>query len=132
MAPTIRPRLTVEVASAEQRSHDSTRVLLDADLPTFTPPSFTMKELLGAIPAECFERSAFKSSLYIVRDFALIAAFGFAASHTDTALGSNGSLLAGWIGTTAKWAAWSLYWAFAGFAFTGVWIIGASLPPLLG
>lgn len=131
MASTLRQRLPIEVVSekrapsvSDSDSDSDVYAALDADLPTFTPPNFTIKDVLGAIPAECFERSAFKSSLFVVQDFVLIAAFMYGASHIDANLGSSGAYLGGWAGLAAKWAAWSLYWVFTGFAFTGLWIIG--------
>ena len=95
----------------------------DAALPAFTPPQFTIKELLGAIPAHCFERSALRSSSYIVMDVLLIAGWMLFAGQIDSALGWNGSYLAGGAGETARWAAWSLYWFGAGLSMTGLWVI---------
>lgn len=97
------------------------------DLPPFTPPTFTVKDLLGAIPPECFERSALKSMQYVVQDFTMIATLMYAASHIEPAFGSNGQVLNGWTGFAAKWALWSVYWILAGFNYTGVWIIGEFL-----
>jgi len=68
-----------------------------------------MKELLDAIPKHCFERSAIRSSAYVVMDFAFIAALGTAAYHISTYLGQNGSILNGNAGMVAKWAAWAAY-----------------------
>lgn len=129
-ATTLRQRLPIETVDAKHdsapssSSSDSGDDTYYTDLPMYTPPSFTIKDVLGAIPAECFERSALKSSQYVVQDFAMIGALMYAASHIEPALGSNGQVLNGWTGFAAKWAAWSVYWVLAGFNFTGVWIIG--------
>jgi len=93
------------------------------DVATFTPPTFTIKELLDSIPKECFERSAIKSGAYVVMDFTFIAILGYAAYHINTLLGENGSLLSGNAGIVARWAAWSLYWFYQGLVMTGVWVI---------
>ena len=79
------------------------------EMATFTPPTFTMKELLDVIPQHCYERSALKSSAYVAMDFAMIGALAYAVSHVATLLGSNGALLDGWIGQVARWAAWATY-----------------------
>lgn len=49
----------------------------------FVPPAFTIKQLLDAIPAHCFHRSALRSSLYIVQDCAAIAALAWAYFHVQ-------------------------------------------------
>lgn len=79
---------------------------------TFTPPTFTIKDLLSAIPEHCFERSALKSSAYVAMDFAMIGTLGYAASHISTQLGANGALLNGPVGQVARWAAWAAYCEF--------------------
>ncbi|GAA5843661.1 hypothetical protein JCM11251_006399 [Rhodosporidiobolus azoricus] len=95
------------------------------DFPPFEVPNFSIKEILGAIPAHCFERSALRSSTYVVGDFLMIAALGYAAWHIDPNFNfNNGSILNGWSGFAAKWALWSLYWLVQGWVFTGVWILG--------
>jgi len=52
----------------------------------FVVPNFTVKQLLDAIPAHCFHRSAIRSSLYIVQDVAAIALLVYAAFHIDSFL----------------------------------------------
>ncbi|GAA5868528.1 hypothetical protein JCM8547_003175 [Rhodosporidiobolus lusitaniae] len=94
------------------------------DYPAFTPPPHSIKEILNAIPAHCFERSALRSSVYVVVDFAVIAALGYAASFIDSSFGKDGALLSGNAGVAAKWASWAMYWWWQGLVFTGVWIIG--------
>ncbi|GAA5951233.1 hypothetical protein JCM21900_004383 [Sporobolomyces salmonicolor] len=94
------------------------------DYPPFVVPNFTIKEILGAIPSHCFERSALRSSVYVVADFAMVAALGYAASFIEPALGFNGEQLNGWAGFAAKWAAWGLYWMVQGWVMTGIWILG--------
>lgn len=95
----------------------------DSTLPTFTPPQFTIKELLGCIPAHCFERSAAKSFSYVFADLLMIGTIMYAASYIDPAFGKNGAVLNGWTGFAAKWATWNAYWLMCGWNFTGIWII---------
>jgi len=90
---------------------------------TFTPPSFTVKDLLGAIPKHCYERSALRSSTYLIGDLAMLAAFAYAATFIDGNLGKNGAVVNGLLGSVARVLAWSLYIFCAGSVGTGVWII---------
>jgi omega-6 fatty acid desaturase (delta-12 desaturase) len=84
------------------------------DYPAFEIPNFTIKEILGAIPAHCFERSALRSSLNVVLDFTWITLLGYAATYIDPAFGTNGNVLNGNVGWAAKWTMWNLYWLVAG------------------
>ncbi|WVQ73190.1 hypothetical protein IAR50_002755 [Cryptococcus sp. DSM 104548] len=87
----------------------------------FAVPNFTIKQLLDAIPAHCFKRSAFRSSLYIVQDVAVISALVYGAFHIDSFLSrfalSNVAFYA------AKAALWSAYWFVTGLFGTGIWVI---------
>lgn len=91
---------------------------------TFTPAPYTMREILAAIPAHCFERSALRSFSYVVADFAMLGAIAYAASFIDTSFGDAGTVVRGRAGLALKWAAWSAYWIVAGWNFTGIWICG--------
>lgn len=82
------------------------------NLPVFTPPSFTIKELLSAIPAHCFERSAIRSFSYVFQDVTIAAALVYAASYIDDNL--SGPL---------NFLAWAAYSFAQGMICTGIWII---------
>ncbi|SCZ91642.1 BZ3500_MvSof-1268-A1-R1_Chr5-1g07576 [Microbotryum saponariae] len=110
--------------AASTTSSSDSDDLTYGDFPPFTPPQFTVKDVLGAIPAHCFERSALRSSTYVVADFSMLAVLFYAATHIDILFGSNGTQLQGAAGVVAKWAAWSVYWVLAGWVMTGIWIIG--------
>ncbi|TXT13533.1 hypothetical protein VHUM_00900 [Vanrija humicola] len=87
----------------------------------FVVPNFTTKQLLDAIPAHCFKRSAFKSSLYVVQDVAALAVLVYGAYHIDSFLSRfNLSTAATW---GARAALWSAYWIAAGLFGTGLWVI---------
>lgn len=62
--------------------------------------------------------------MYVVSDFARLAALVYAASFIDPAFGKNGAILDGAAGVAVKWALWSAYWVAAGLVGTGVWILG--------
>lgn len=83
----------------------------------FSPPSE------DAIPKECFERSALKSSAYLAGDLAMLGAFVYLASFIDTIFGVKGSVLDGRLGSLAEVAAWVIYAMCAGSVGTGVWVI---------
>jgi len=138
MASTLRQR-NAPTASSKKERRDSDILSTSSDedtspatshlentFPPFEVPNYTIKEVLGAIPAECFERSALISSAYVARDFAFVAALGYAASFIEPALGYNGESINGWVGFAAKWAAWALYWTVQGWVMTGIWILGTS------
>jgi omega-6 fatty acid desaturase (delta-12 desaturase) len=120
----VQPIDKVDFASDSGSDSGSDSFLDESHLPTFTPPQYSIKELLGCIPAHCFERSAWRSGSYALGDFLMFGSFAYAASFIDANLGFEGAaLLNGWAGWTAKWAAWNVFWMLAGWNFTGIWII---------
>jgi len=108
-------------AQAAAGSNGST--VSEKDKSTFSPPEFTIKELLDCIPRHCFERSAIKSTAYLLRDFFYIACLATFAYNISTYVGKDGSLLNGNAGIAASWACWLTYWWFQGLVMTGVWVI---------
>lgn len=53
--------------------------MVEEEVPKFHVPNITTKDLYSAIPRHCFERSFFRSSLYLISDVAWIAFFLWAA-----------------------------------------------------
>lgn len=87
----------------------------------FIVPNFTVKQLLDAIPAHCFHRSAIRSSLYIVQDVIAIALLAYGAFHIDSFLARfNLSTIAFQAARVALYAA---YTVGAGLFGTGLWVI---------
>lgn len=116
----------VSSSAASTSSGSSTPTSEDFDpmtATTFTPPKFTIKELLGAIPAHCFERSAIKSSAYLLMDILMVFAFGTLALGINSRFGFNGEVLNGWAGEVTRWFLWSQYFWWGGCAMTGIWVI---------
>ncbi|KAJ3577031.1 hypothetical protein NP233_g40 [Leucocoprinus birnbaumii] len=85
-------------------------------------PDVTVKELLDAIPSHCFERSTFKSSLYLWApelisldilyfDYKIIVEPSISAHPRD------------YLHRFAQYALWSIYGFWAGLFMTGLWII---------
>jgi omega-6 fatty acid desaturase (delta-12 desaturase) len=87
----------------------------------FIVPNFTVKQLLDAIPAHCYKRSAFKSSLYVLQDFVLLAGLVYGAYHIDSFLGRFN--LSSPVYSVAKVALWFTYQVLAGMVGTGIWVI---------
>uniref|UniRef100_A0ACD5TS53 Uncharacterized protein n=1 Tax=Avena sativa TaxID=4498 RepID=A0ACD5TS53_AVESA len=80
--------------------------------PTDKPP-FTLAQIKKAIPQHCFERSLIRSSYYLLRDLAVIAALLYLAMTVIPALPAGPPRL----------AAWTLYWVAQGCTAFGVWVI---------
>lgn len=87
----------------------------------FIVPNFTIKQLLDAIPAHCYKRSAFKSSLYVVQDVILLGALIYGAYHIESFLGRFA--LSPIAFAAAQFTLWSAYIFSAGLVGTGIWVI---------
>jgi fatty acid desaturase len=98
----------VAVAKVDSREDK----LPEDELPAFTPPVFTVKDLLSAIPAHCFKRSALRSSAYLALDLVFVGALAYAASFIDSSFAGP-----------TRWLAWSAYWFMQGMVCTGIWVI---------
>ncbi|KAJ7573702.1 delta-12 fatty acid desaturase protein [Mycena floridula] len=90
---------------------------------TFMVPDITIKELLDAIPAHCFKRSALKSSLYIIYDCLIITAFYKATLFLDPLIDTL-DLPHPRLYQAAHLSLWALYGFWAGLFGTGLWVIG--------
>ena len=76
-------------------------------------PPFTVGQLRKAIPAHCWQRSAWRSGAYLALDVLLLAALVYASSFIDAAP----------VPSYVKWGLlWPLYWFFAGGVGTGCWV----------
>jgi len=91
-------------------------------VPIFELPQFTIKELLSAIPAHCFERSALRSSVYLVWDLFLASSFIYLARFIDPFFNSLTSINPALVGV-GRFAAWALYAYASGLVWTGIWVI---------
>lgn len=101
--------------SADRVSVDQTQVII---------PDLTIKDLLSSIPAHCFKRNGWRSSLYVVADFAALAAIYKTTSFLDSCVHPEVvqlplPILYG----AGKFALWSLYGFWAGLVSTGLWVI---------
>jgi omega-6 fatty acid desaturase / acyl-lipid omega-6 desaturase (Delta-12 desaturase) len=87
-------------------------------------PDFTVKDLLGVIPAHCHQRSAIKSSKYIVMDVVVITAIYNIATLADSYVKSESiSLPHPLLYPFARFAVWALYGFWTGLFATGLWVV---------
>ncbi|KIJ65416.1 hypothetical protein HYDPIDRAFT_174883 [Hydnomerulius pinastri MD-312] len=96
------------------------------NLPTFTPMSWSLKEIRDAIPPHLFVRSTTKSLVYLLRDI-LMASIGFTAALNLDELCQSAwmvSLLSPVGAEFARWSAWCAYWWIQGLVLAGIWILG--------
>nr|AJD87361.1 hypothetical protein 1 [Blastobotrys adeninivorans] len=79
----------------------------------FVVPSYSIKDILDAIPAHCYKRSAVRSLSYVARDVFFIGLFGYlAASYIH---------LIPWM--SGRVVAWFLYAFVQGLFGTGCWVL---------
>jgi len=76
-----------------------------------TPPPFTKRDLKNAIPKHCFERSTFKSSMYLVADLIGVTLL----YYFSTLIPEYPSFFAIIL--------WPTYWVLQGGVCTGLWVI---------
>ncbi|KAH7920977.1 hypothetical protein BV22DRAFT_1039178 [Leucogyrophana mollusca] len=87
-------------------------------------PDLTIKDLLSAIPAHCFKRSAFKSSLYVAWDLIVISGIYKTATYLDTFITPEHLALPHpYLYTAGRVALWALYGFWTGLFATGLWVI---------
>ena len=79
----------------------------------FILPDFTIKEILDAIPPECFNRSAVRGLCYVLRDLVLIALTGVVALYTIPSLPN----------TVLRSLGWMVYAFVQGCFGTGLWVL---------
>ncbi|PWN53035.1 hypothetical protein IE53DRAFT_384517 [Violaceomyces palustris] len=113
-------------------SHRQAESYKEDGLVKFNVPDLTVKDLLSAIPAHCFERSAFKSFTYVFADFAMVAGLAYAASYIDPTLASafavDENALSAYVPVgaqqaVARYSLWGLYTILQGMVGTGIWVI---------
>jgi omega-6 fatty acid desaturase (delta-12 desaturase) len=81
-------------------------------IPPTAPPPFSVAEVRAALPAELFERSAFWSFMYVLRDFFYVAVLGYTAY----------AVLEKCVWYVAI-PGWILYTYLQGAAMTGIWVM---------
>ncbi|TEB39934.1 delta-12 fatty acid desaturase protein [Coprinellus micaceus] len=88
-------------------------------------PNVPMKELLGAIPSHCFERSALRSGVYVVWDLAVIFATWKATKAAEVFIDPAYIQLPHPLAYPAlRFSLWALYTFITGLFATGIWVLG--------
>ncbi|WVQ82984.1 hypothetical protein IAT38_005122 [Cryptococcus sp. DSM 104549] len=123
MASTLRQRATTPPAGQVEKD----QLLREAEEKEisqgqkFIVPNFTVKQLLDAIPAHCFHRSAIKSSQYVVQDVVAIAGLVYGAYHIESFLDRFALNAVAY--HAARTALYTAYVFWAGLFGTGIWIL---------
>ncbi|KAG8881893.1 hypothetical protein FRB97_008940 [Tulasnella sp. 331] len=102
----------------------TTPTVEETQVEKFVVPDLTVKDLLSAIPAHCFERSFFRSSLYVVWDLALVGTSAYlATTYIPQINPTNVSLPHPALYKAARFVAWAAYAFATGLPATGIWVI---------
>lgn len=80
---------------------------------TFHAPDYTIKEILKAIPAHCYERRVFESLYYVFRDIFWMGVFGYLANNYIHLLPNK----------AIRGLAWAAYTVVQGLFGTGIWVL---------
>lgn len=91
----------------------TTQTLYDTYGREFSPPDFTMNDILEAIPSECFDRSAVKGLGFVARDIIGIISAGLAAYYGIPLLPN----------VFLRFMGWMVYGFVNGCFGTGIWVL---------
>lgn len=69
-------------------------------------PPFTLTDIREAIPKECWEKNAWKSVSYVLRDVAIVFGLAAGAAYLNS------------------WLVWPLYWIAQGTMFWALFVVG--------
>nr|BAF45335.1 fatty acid desaturase [Coprinopsis cinerea] len=95
------------------------------DQGVYPVPDIPIKDLLAAIPAHCFKRSAWRGATYVFWDLFVIGCAYKAASYLDTLINpATLELPHPYAYTALRVVVWALYTFIAGLFATGIWVIG--------
>ncbi|PKI46674.1 hypothetical protein CRG98_033016, partial [Punica granatum] len=70
------------------------------------PPPFKLSDIRDAIPKHCWVKDPWRSTLYVVRDVAVVFGMAAAAAYLN------------------NWAVWPLYWFAQGTMFWALFVLG--------
>ncbi|KAK6202594.1 oleate delta-12 desaturase [Scheffersomyces amazonensis] len=79
----------------------------------FIVPDYSIKEILKAIPAHCYERRLLESFYYVFRDIACMVTLGYFANTYIPTLSNQ----------TVRFFAWAAYSWTMGLFGTGIWVL---------
>lgn len=101
--------------SSTQTETEKPKVAIDTHGNVFKVPDYTMKDVLSAIPAECYKRDLGKSLSYVARDIAVLGGLAYLA---NCVIGP--ALPEAW---PVRFVFWSAYAAAMGLWSTGLWVL---------
>ncbi|ODQ65343.1 hypothetical protein NADFUDRAFT_51938 [Nadsonia fulvescens var. elongata DSM 6958] len=98
----------------KEKLNDNRRITaIDTNGDEFVVPTLTIKQVLGAIPADCYERNTLRALSYVARDIFFISLFGY-ISYAYFPLIPFVSL---------RVVAWTCYCVVQSLFGTGLWIL---------
>ncbi|KAI3407116.2 hypothetical protein KGF56_000104 [Candida oxycetoniae] len=80
---------------------------------TFKVPDYSIKDILSAIPAHCYQRRLMQSLFYVFRDIAAMVTLGFVANNYIQLIPNE----------YLRFAAWAGYIWMQGLFGTGIWVM---------
>ncbi|KAH9936095.1 delta12-fatty acid desaturase [Fomitopsis serialis] len=103
---------------------ENTQKRITVEQTPFLIPDLTVKDLLSAIPAHCYKRSAVRSMSYVVYDFVLIYCIYKVTVFADAWITPEHiSLPNPFLYTLARFSLWALYSLANGLVGTGIWVL---------
>jgi omega-6 fatty acid desaturase (delta-12 desaturase) len=100
-------------SSQSKESTEKPLTAIDTFGDKFVAPTYTIKEILDAIPAHCYERSLIRSFSYVLRDLFFVGLCGYIAfSYIH---------LVPWL--SVRVLAWATYTFVQGLFGTGCWVL---------
>ncbi|AET38468.1 uncharacterized protein Ecym_2769 [Eremothecium cymbalariae DBVPG len=93
------------------------KVAVDTNGDLFKVPDYTIKEVLGAIPPECYERNLVVSMYYVLRDIFFMVCIGYLAQEVlyEKYISDRHMVV--------RFSFWFLYTVLQGLFGTGLWVL---------
>ncbi|CCM04940.1 uncharacterized protein FIBRA_07137 [Fibroporia radiculosa] len=105
-------------------AHKPSEARTTVELTPFPIPDLSIKDLLSAIPAHCFKRSALRSFSYLAYDLFWILTIYKLTTFADARISPEHIVLPSpYLYSFARVVLWSLYGFANGLIATGVWVI---------
>ncbi|SCU88746.1 LADA_0E11870g1_1 [Lachancea dasiensis] len=103
-------------SQSQTETQESPKTAIDGRGKVFKVPDFTIKDILSAIPPECYQRNLATSLAYVARDILLMVSMGLVAHGFVAPRIAS----AAWI---LRFAFWNVYAAAMGAVGTGLWVL---------
>lgn len=104
--------------SSSNTEQEVPKVAIDTNGNVFSVPDFTIKDILGAIPHECYERRLATSLYYVFRDIFCMLITGYLTHKILYPL-----LISYTSNSIIKFTFWALYTYTQGLFGTGIWVL---------